>query len=298
MSCEFCLILVLMISTSSCQDAALPAKVSPAVIPGQSNGACPSTDAQKDATKEEIRTVLGEVVIPFLDAQPQCACSGPGRWTRIAYLNMSDPSQQCPANWNLNTAQIRGCGRSSTAAQVCDSAFFPSNGQSYTRVCGRVIAYQRGSTDAFRPSILGNPTLEDAYVDGVSLTHGAVGSRQHIWTFASALYETDPNIMPKYICSCTNTDVAWPFQVPSFIENNYFCDTGSTGPGFDGSTIYSSDPLWDGAGCGPTNECCALNTPPWFCTTIEPTTDDIELRNCQDEGGEDVLISLVDIYIM
>ena len=28
------------------------------------------------------------------------------------------------------------------------------------------------------------------YIDGVSLTHGAAGSRQHIWSFAAARYET------------------------------------------------------------------------------------------------------------
>ena len=32
-----------------------------------------------------------------------------------------------------------------------------------------------------------NPTINDYYVDGVSLTHG--NPRQHIWTFTSALHE-------------------------------------------------------------------------------------------------------------
>ena len=40
------------------------------------------------------------------------------------------------------------------------------------------------------------------------------------------------------------------------------------------------------------------NNPPWFCTTLpQPTTDDIELRNCASEAtsNEDTLVQLVDI---
>ena len=74
-------------------------------------------------------------------------------------------------------------------AATCKSVIFSSGGQSYSRVCGRVNAYQKGSTDAFQFSS-NSRTLEEIYVDGVSLTHGAPGSRQHIWTFAAAYYET------------------------------------------------------------------------------------------------------------
>ena len=98
-----------------------------------------------------------------------------------------------------------------------------------------------------------NPSVDDLYVDGISLTHGAAGSRQHIWTFAAALYETDPNLHPGYVCPCTNTDVDWPYQIPSFIGDNYFCDTANPGPGFTGHVVYQDDPLWDGEGCGPTS---------------------------------------------
>ena len=86
---------------------------------------------------------------------------------------MTDLTQQCPTNWSLTTSPIRACGRSSTNGRTCDSAFFPSNGRYYSHVCGRIIGYQKGSPNAFEPSILGNPGLEDPYMDGVSLTYGA-----------------------------------------------------------------------------------------------------------------------------
>ena len=154
-------------------------------------------------------------------------------------------------------------------------------------MCGRVNAFQRGSTDAFYNSIEGrDPGLEGVYVDGVSLTHGDAGSRQHIWTFVAALYEMDPSYSTRWVCPCTNTDFAWPHQVPAYIGNDYFCDTGNPGPAFSLTTVYTEDPLWDGEGCGPTSTCCQFNTPPWFCTTLpQPTTDDIELRICGVEGA-------------
>ena len=54
-------------------------------------------------------------------------------------------------------------------------------------MCGRVIGYQFGSTDAFH-SYYKNRALfiVSHYVDGVSVTHGR-SPRKHIWTFAAAV---------------------------------------------------------------------------------------------------------------
>ena len=285
--------------------AELPAKLPPAVIHEQSDGACPSDEGlmtQKETVKELIQDTIRDVVVPEL----QCPCGGFGPWTKIADLNFSDPNVACPSNLNLITTPRRGCGRSTAAGGTCDSTIFSSNGLTYSRVCGRIIAYQKGSTDAFDPSVRGyfagtgpNPGLDSAYVDGISLTHGAAGSRQHIWTFAAALYEIHIDSRPYYICSCTDNN-PWPYELPSFIGNDYFCDTGNPGPGWTGATVYQDNPLWDGEGCGPANTCCELNNPPWFCTTLpQPSTDDIEMRMCHDQhlNDEDIVISLVDIYI-
>ena len=57
----------------------------------------------------------------------------------------------------------------------------------YSRVCGKVIAYQVGTTNAF---LNGGNAISSDYVDGVSLTHGDPTMRQHIWTFAAALAES------------------------------------------------------------------------------------------------------------
>ena len=102
-------------------------------------------------------------------------------------------------------------------------------------------------------------------------------------------------------CPCTNTNVFWPHQVPSFINNNYFCDTGNPGPGIISTAYYTDDPLWDGKGCSSTSTCCEFNSPPWFCKSLsQPTSDDLEIRNCYGDNlsYEDKLISLMDVYIM
>jgi len=36
--------------------------------------------------------------------RPRCGCDdGPSTWTRVAFLNMSDPTHMCPINWTTIT---------------------------------------------------------------------------------------------------------------------------------------------------------------------------------------------------
>ena len=207
------------------------------------------------------------------------SCGGP-EWTRAVYLNMSDPSQSCPSNLTLVNSPIRGCERTTVNSIECDSVYY-SVGGSYSRVCGRILAYQEGYAACFYRAIHDNQSLEGAYLDGISLTHGVQGSRQHIWSFVGATYEQHPNYRTHLNCSCTNTSVSWSYQIPTFIKDNFFCETGNPGPNTSHTRYYTNDPLWDGQGCGGNSTCCEFNTPPWFCTSLpEPTNEDLELRNC------------------
>ena len=118
-------------------------------------------------------------------------------------------------------------------------------------------------------------------MNGVSLTYGAAGSRQHIWSFVAAVYETSNTYATQATCECTNTNYNRPHQVASFIGNNYLCDSGNPGPGDEVSATYLDDPLWDGTGCGQDSTCCQqLNNAPWFCTSLpQPTSDDWSLES-------------------
>ena len=278
-----------------------PAIISPAVLSGGDVGACPSSDSLdslRQTVREEITTALQNNTSPGMS---NCPCGGLGRWTNIADFNFNDPDVACPSGFTLITTPVRGCKRAPGEAATCKSVVFSSGGQSYSRVCGRVNAYQKGTPDAFGFGPADMDGLEQNYVDGVSLTHGAPGSRQHIWTFVATVSETASPYPPHINCACTNTEENWPHQVYSYIGNNYFCATANPGPGFNFNTIYADDTLWDGEGCGATNACCQLNNPPWFCTTLpQPTTDNIEMRVCNNEAetNEDVILSSANINIM
>ncbi len=225
------------------------------------------------------------------DMSRRC-CNSTGGWMRVAHLNMTDPTHHCPYGFRKIATPKRTCGRPGTG---CYSTTYPVDGISYSRVCGKIKAYQYGHIDAFHPYYLNREqNIDDVYVDGVSLTHSQ-NPRKHIWTFANALDEVHSN---EWVCPCTKTDTPYTGVVPPFIGNDYFCDTGSRYLYAD--QFYSEDPLWDGAGCGGTSTCCQFNNPPWFCKQLpQSITDDIELRLCSNEGftGEDMAIEQVEIFV-
>ena len=211
---------------------------------------------------------------------------------RVAHLNFTDINQNCPSGFRLITSPKRTCG---TPGSSCASTKFRLNGFKYSRVCGKIKAYQYGSTNAFSSYYWNkDQTMDDIHVDGVILTHGKT-PRKHIWTFAAAADETKSGVS---VCPCTKTDVPYTGAVPPFIEQDYFCDTGSTYRWQ--RQFYHEDPLWDGSGCGSTSSCCSFNNPPWFCKQLpQPTSDDIEMRACVDQAysNEDVAIETVEIYV-
>ena len=127
------------------------------------------------------------------------------------------------------------------------------------------------------------------------MTHGS--PRQHIWSFANGLLEVLSD--RYYTCPCVNGSTAGD-RIPSFVGQNYFCETGITQ--WDGGFIFwpNGDPLWDGQGCGCNSYCCTFNSPPWFNVRLSSsTTDDIEVRICGDEGigNEDSPIQLIELYV-
>jgi hypothetical protein len=100
-------------------------------------------------------------------------CGGPG-WRRVAFFNMTDPSQQCPLGLNLTSHPIRTCGSSHHEINNCSSTIFSVSGQAYKGVCGRIKAYQFGRTEAFTMPTNLNGAIDVSYVEGLSLTHGGI----------------------------------------------------------------------------------------------------------------------------
>ena len=226
---------------------------------GAGAGMCPDTQDHVERIRQGVDSLIESVGLSILNRP--CICGGPG-WRRAAYLNMSDTTQTCPQAWELIATPRRSCARPSNAGFLsCYSAMFPTQGIQYSQVCGRVIGYQVGPPQAFFESK--GRTVNVRYVDGVSLTYGS--PRQHIWTFANALDEAGVH---DDTSRCICTDSSRPNPPPSFVGNDYFCETGvPPGRGWN-FTFYADDPLWDGQGCGPTSTCCTFNNPPWFCKQL------------------------------
>lgn len=249
--------------------------------------------------KEDVATILQDITQKFFSDVPQC---GDGRWKRIVYLDMSNSSNNCPANWTFypfSGNNIRSCGRpeAERSGESCTSVFISSGSYEYHRVCGRATGYQIYSTDAFGPSQGRRSfphTINDAYVDGLSLTHGR--NRSHIWTFAAGHSEAHDN---HFACYCGN-DSTHGSLPPEFVGQNFFCESAVNTASFPANTFYAQDPLWDGRDCGPRTNCCTFNSPPWFSIQLPTsTTDDVEARVCLDEAvaNEDLTIGLLEIYV-
>ena len=173
----------------------------------------------------------------------------------------------------------------------------------YSIVCGRIYAYQRGLSGAFAYSVYYSPiqlgvtaSIESPYVSGLSLTHGLVGQRKHVWTFASAHDETVRNF--DTTCPCTNPAFIWTYQLHSYVGVSYFCNTGVI-------PVYPVTHSTRTTLCGMARAVVHLAPAAvlivlQFCEHLKHhTSDDLELRLCSYWGSylEDKLISLVEIYV-
>ena len=252
-----------------------------------------------------ITSANGTAVRVYCDMARVCGCNSTsvGGWSRVAFLNMSDPTHQCPPAWREIPTPVRTCGRTNetvpnpndrTTLGGCSSVSFINYNISFSHICGRIVGYQLGSPEAFQAYTASQFTrIEDPYVDGVVITRGT--EKEHVWTFAASRSESENNNIN--ICPCTNSQSTQ--SIPSFVGQDYFCETGITGAFSNGVFYPDGDPLWDGEDCGSGSTCCELNGPPYFCKNLmESTTDNVEVRICANEGiRADTPIELIEIFV-
>ena len=220
-------------------------------------------------------------------------CNLGGGWMRIA--NMKNCSS-CPDEFRLySKGGVDACGRPATNSGSCVGTIFSSSDIKYSQVCGKVIGYQVGFTDAAAERITNiKNNINTYYVDGVSLTHG--NPRKHIWTLMSGTRDRNSNANK---CPCGSIG---PSPAPSFVGSDYYCESGYQGSYYPvAGEFYSSDRLWDGKDCGSSETaCCQRPLIPWFYKSIGYyTTDYIEMRICCNEGtnDEDVAVEQYELYV-
>ena len=177
------------------------------------------------------------------------------------------------------------------------STYHVSDQLLYSKVCGRVIGYQFASPDAFLNADTGAPrnfTIDQPYLDGVSITHSM--PHTHIWSYAAGATESGSRFA-HYNCPCSNGIDAQP----TYVGNNYFCESANSGGLFTVNTYFPNNPLWDGQQCDNEGVCyTGTNTPPWFSVNLRnPTSHDIEVRICHDQpnADEDTPIQLLELYV-
>ena len=213
-------------------------------------------------------------------------CNGvPGPWTKVASVDMSKQSQ-CPPGLDKIVASGLTLCTTNQYGLGCSPTTFSVNGVTYSKVCGKITGYRYRTVDAFFRYLSGQTTPGTNYVDGISVTHG--NPRKHIWTFAAG--NKFQAHIPKFFCPCASPGSTGTTPPPSFVGNDYFCDTASS----------DTDPLWNGAGCTGSETCCTLHNPPWFVKTLDQsTTDNIDVRLCKDQArnDEDVRVQTIDIYV-
>ena len=137
----------------------------------------------------------------------------------MAYLNMLDPTEECPSGFRLYSQNgVRACGRPETSGGSCLSVCFSSYNISYSKVCGRVYMATRKAHLMLSGKIL--IIINSYYVDGISITHG--NPREHIWTYAAGLQENfisvQSNGPPECPCTCATGSTQ---TVPSFVGSDY-----------------------------------------------------------------------------
>ena len=123
-----------------------------------------------------LQSTNGSAVRVFCDMTLTCKGIG-GGWMQVAKLDMTNSSHQCPPGTMLRTDLPRRlCGNSFTAPG-CSSTIFSVHRIKYSEVCGKIIAYQYASTDAFGTrdgsALIRAYVLDGNYVDGISLTYGS-----------------------------------------------------------------------------------------------------------------------------
>ena len=201
-------------------------------------------------------------------------CDGvSGGWKRVAYLDVDDPSASaCPNGLQRRDSPL-SCRRTDIGGG-CSAVTYAIN-DNYKCIFGRINALQVGTPDGFQQhgsSRPATPTINDNYIDGVSLTHSN-SPRTHIWTYAA----TTPSCT-----SCSN-------RFPAFLDSSqYTCDANS-GCAFN---QVCSTLLWNG------NECVGTTT--FYRQLPQPTSDDIEMRVCRDEDrlNEDFWLTFIEIYVV
>lgn len=148
------------------------------------------------------------------------------------------------------------------------------------QVINSMDAFQRGYHTAFWGQF--EPSLEGWYVDGISVTKGRPGARQHLYSLG---------VSAAHACS------EMMLSVPEFAKDAFACVSHpSTMDGvWSGSCGHESTGYVDQQGCD------SGDPHGWWTAVLpEPSEEPIEFRLCQDEGegNENTVIRKIEVEVL
>ena len=184
-------------------------------------------------------------------------------WMRIAELDVN----KCPSGMKTGTVNNDTTCEVSEDEAGCTEILYPTFPIEYSKISGKVRAYQTKSVDGFnnikelRPDPNDNSDISSKYLDGVSITSNGL----HVWSFAAG-------------CDCMT-------DKPSFIRNDFTCG------GREGDLDHPPEYLWESQQCNTSSM--------WFYKELMPTTAEISVRICRDQArsDEDLALTVLELYI-
>jgi len=193
----------------------------------------------------------------YTQAFCQLNCSNPFQgWRRLAYLDLnSSLASTCPQGF-VSRDNPSACIRNSSTPGCSSVIYHNHNLSTYSKVIGRVHVIPYHTPDGYvkfgddRPNM---PTIDQNYVDGVSITYGT--PRQHIWTVTFSLTE-----MANSCSTCI-------LNRPSFFCSHYSCE----------ELVPSNSPF------DHTHRQCEGKAEFFYRELPQATMDDLELRVCRDK---------------
>ncbi len=140
-----------------------------------------------------------------------------GGLTRIATINSYTRSQYCTGEIKVDNI---GCVQKSSSPG-CSGITFHSINLSTSQMCGVLEGAFFGTGEGFMQRPM-NSSLNDTYVDGISITDGSVTN--HIWTFSAKTNGDCCSNAPSYAvgyCSCLNTTYYPPSSCVITFQRNF-----------------------------------------------------------------------------
>lgn len=190
----------------------------------------------------------------------------------------------CPSPWTFDVA-ARGCRRTSSRIET---ARYDVPLAEYREVLLSATGSQYYSTDGFPGG-----GINEAYVDGLSITTTLQAQRAHVFTFAVGLTEA-AGVENGNHCPCDQGSAP-----PAFVGTSYLCDTAS--PAAYPDTRWLDEVLWDGDAKG-LGTCAATNGggARWVTSSLpSASTAGIEARLMadQEKDNEDIAVRSLAIYV-